>query len=290
MVRSVIARRVRRWVWVAAAVAGLGAAGALTPAAAATVSHPGATSHTVKPEKITHPNRDYMGWELRGTEPHTITPDTVTANVSGLPGIDVSSWQGDVDWSAAKADGIDFVYTKATEGTYYQNPYFSQQYEGAYDEGIIRGAYHFAIPNDSSGATQADYFAENGGGWSPDGLTLPGLLDIEYNPYGDECYDLSQSAMVDWIADFLNEYHADTGTWAVIYTTLDWWTTCTGNYGGFADNDPLDIANYNTGSYPALPAGWTFYTFWQYGDDGTFGDEDVFSASYSQLQKLATVG
>jgi hypothetical protein len=45
--------------------------------------------------------------------------------------------------------------------------------------GMIRGAYHFALPNSSSGATQANYFAGNGGGWSWDGKTLPGALDIE---------------------------------------------------------------------------------------------------------------
>ena len=93
--------------------------------------------------------------------------------------------------------------------------------------------------------------------------------------------------MRSWIASFINEYHAKTSRWAVIYTTTDWWTTCTGNYSGFAANDPLWIANYN-GSAGTLPAGWGFYTIWQYADSGAMaGDQDVFNGDYSRVQALA---
>jgi GH25 family lysozyme M1 (1,4-beta-N-acetylmuramidase) len=202
-------------------------------------------------------------------------------------GNDVSSHQGNVNWSSVKANGGLFSYSKATEGSYYTNPYFAQQYNGAYNAGLIRGAYHFAIPNDSGGAYQADYFVNHGGGWSKDGKTLPGALDIEYNPYGATCYGLSQGSMVNWIAAFINEYHARTGRWAVIYTTTNWWQSCTGNYGGFANNDPLWIANYS-GSPGTLPNGWGFYTIWQYADSGVFpGDQDVFNGDYTRLQALA---
>src|SRR4051812_16752635 len=204
-----------------------------------------------------------------------------------LIGDDVSSHQGNVNWSATKAAGASFSYAKATEGTYYTNPYFAQQYNGAYNVGLIRGAYHFATPNTTGGAPQADYFVSHGGGWSADGKTLPGALDIEYNPYGATCYGLSQGSMVNWIASFINEYHARTGRWAVIYTTTDWWKSCTGNYSGFAANNPLWIANY-TGSATPLPNGWGFYTFWQYADQGSMaGDQDVFNGAYSRLQALA---
>lgn len=210
-----------------------------------------------------------------------------TATAAGVVGNDVASYQGNVNWSAVKANGASFSYSKATEGTYYTNPYFAQQYNGAYNVGLIRGAYHFAIPNGGTGASQADYFVAHGGGWSADGKTLPGALDIEYNPYGAECYGLSQGSMVNWVASFLNEYHARTSRWAVIYTTTDWWSTCTGNYSGFAGNDPLWIANYN-GSPGTLPAGWGFYTFWQSASSGVFpGDQDTFNGAYSRLQALA---
>ena len=97
--------------------------------------------------------------------------------------MDVSSHQQNLDWVSAYAAGSRFAYVKATEGTYYTNPYFAQQYVGSADVGMIRGAYHFANPRTSSGADQARYFVNHGGGWSNDGRTLPGLLDIEFNPY-----------------------------------------------------------------------------------------------------------
>ncbi|MBO0691266.1 MAG: LysM peptidoglycan-binding domain-containing protein [Acidimicrobiaceae bacterium] len=205
-------------------------------------------------------------------------------------GLDVSSHQGNVNWSVVKAAGVNFAYVKATEGTYYTNPYFAQQYDGSYNQQIIRGAYHFANPSTSSGTSQADYFVSHGGGWSPDGRTLPGTLDIEYNPYGPECYGLSQSEMVNWIAAFLNEYHALTHVWAVIYSKSGWWSTCTGNTSAFSSNDPLWVAAYSS-SPGILPAGWPYYTFWQYNDAGTLpGDPDVFNGSYTRLQVLAENG
>ncbi len=220
-----------------------------------------------------------------------LTAGPASAAPAGLKGMDVSSHQGNVNWSAAYNNGARFAYVKATEGTYYTNPYFAQQYNGSYNVGMIRGSYHFAIPNNSGGAAQADYFVNHGGGWSKDGKTLPGALDIEYNPYsGGECYGLSQASMRSWVAAFINEYHARTSRWAVIYTTTDWWSTCTGNYGGFAANDPLWIARYSS-TVGTLPNGWSVYSFWQWASSGTFpGDQDVWNGTLTRLKVLACNG
>ncbi|MFE6159601.1 lysozyme [Streptomyces sp. NPDC056486] len=202
-------------------------------------------------------------------------------------GVDVSSHQGNVAWSTLWNSGVKWSYVKATEGTYYKNPYFAQQYNGSYNVGMIRGAYHFATPDTTSGATQANYFVDNGGGWSRDGKTLPGALDIEWNPYGAACFGKSQSAMVSWIRDFLNQYKARTGRDAVIYTATSWWKQCTGNYGGFAANNPLWIARYNT-SPGELPAGWGVQTMWQYTSTGpTVGDHNKFNGALDRVQALA---
>jgi len=206
---------------------------------------------------------------------------------SAVAGLDVSGHDSTVNWGTVTSAGAQFAYVKATEGTSYVNPDFTAQYDGSYQAGMIRGTYHFALPNVSSGATQARYFVANGGGWSADGRTLPGALDIEYNPYGAECYGLSQSAMVSWIASFADAYQALTTRWPVIYTTAAWWAMCTGNYSGFATEDPLWIASYGTGA-GTLPAGWGFFTFWQYTSGGSLpGDQDVFNGSSSDLQRLA---
>ncbi|KAM5536133.1 hypothetical protein V8D89_010232 [Ganoderma adspersum] len=202
-------------------------------------------------------------------------------------GIDVSHYQGAVNFAAAAANGISFAYIKATEGTTYIDPEFSNNYVAATNAGIIRGGYHFAHPDASSGATQAQYFLAHGGGWSSDGITLPGALDIEYNPSGAECYGLSASAMVSWVRDFSNTYHSHTGVYPVIYTTTDWWTTCTGNSAAFGSTNPLWIARYAS-SIGTLPAGWAYTTFWQYADSGSNpGDQDEFNGSLQDLKNLA---
>lgn len=67
---------------------------------------------------------------------------------------------------------------KATEALDYIDSTFSDHYEGATNAGLIRGAYHFAHPDESSGADQANFFLEHGGGWSGDGMvSLPELLE-----------------------------------------------------------------------------------------------------------------
>src|SRR5262245_30618045 len=72
-----------------------------------------------------------------------------SAAPAGLPGMDVSSYQGAVNWPAAYGSGARWAYVKATEGTGYTNGYFAQQYNGSYNVGMIRGAYHFALPDRS---------------------------------------------------------------------------------------------------------------------------------------------
>jgi len=202
--------------------------------------------------------------------------------------MDVSGYQGNVAWSTAYANGARFAYVKATEGTGYTNPYFAQQYDGSYNVGMIRGAYHFARPNISSGTTQADYFVDHGGGWSGDGKTLPGAVDLEYNPYsGGTCYGLSQSSMAAWIRAFSNEYHARTTRYPVIYTSTSWWSQCVGTAANFSSTSPLWVARYSS-TVGMLPYAWSYYTFWQYADSGTFpGDQDRFNGAYSQLQAIA---
>jgi GH25 family lysozyme M1 (1,4-beta-N-acetylmuramidase) len=202
-------------------------------------------------------------------------------------GVDVASYQGDVAWPTLWNSGVRWAYAKATEGTSYRNPLFTQQYGGSYGVGMVRGAYHFATPDTAGGAAQADYFVDHGGGWSRDGRTLPGALDIEWNPYGGACYGKSQSAMTAWIRDFLDRYKARTGRDAVIYTATSWWTQCTGDYAGFASANPLWIARYAS-TAGTLPTGWNTYTMWQYTSTGpTVGDHDKFNGSTDRLRALA---
>ncbi|MET9382314.1 lysozyme [Streptomyces sp. NPDC002928] len=205
-------------------------------------------------------------------------------------GHDVSSHQKNVDWQKAKAKGATFVYVKATESTTYRNPYFNQQYNGSRNAGLVRGAYHFALPDKSSGKTQAAYFVRNGGSWTSDGRTLPPALDIEYNPYDGKhkCYGLSKAKMVAWIWSFSDEVKRLTGRRPVIYTTTHWWNTCTGSSRAFASSHALWIARHDSAEAGSLPAGWSYWTFWQYDNSGSLpGDQNLFNGSASSLKSFA---
>ncbi|QRV88209.1 lysozyme [Ceratobasidium sp. AG-Ba] len=206
---------------------------------------------------------------------------------TGPQGIDVSGYQPGIDWNAVKANGIEFAYVKATQGTTYTSPEFANQYNGAYNVGIIRGAYHFAEPASSSGADQANYFLQNGGSWSNDGKTLPGALDLE-GLDGVEC-GLSGAPMVNWIKEFVDTYYAATTRYPVIYTRTNWWIDCTGNSDAFGANSPLWIARYGD-VVGDLPAGWSTWTIWQYSNSSATnpGDPDVFNGDSAGIAKLAS--
>jgi GH25 family lysozyme M1 (1,4-beta-N-acetylmuramidase) len=222
---------------------------------------------------------------------YALTPEAAnTWMAPGIQGLDVSSHQPTVNWASQYNLGARFAYVKATEGTSYKSETFGAQYDGAVGAGLIRGAYHFALPNVSTASAQADYFVNNGGGWTGDGKTMPPLLDIEYNPYttlGNTCYNMSPTAMVNWIAAFSNRVLARTGRLPMIYTTTDWWTTCTGNSGAFG-NQPLHIASYST-YVGNMPNGWGTYSVWQYSSSGPFaGDSNAWNGDFAGLQKFAS--
>jgi hypothetical protein len=87
----------------------------------------------------------------------------------------------------------------------------------------------------SSATAQADFFADNGGGWSNDGITLPGMLDLEAS-----CSETSD--WVGWIQEFSDQYHSNTGRYPVLYSSPSWWEECTGNSDAFTSTSPLMMA------------------------------------------------
>ncbi|MEC3977041.1 lysozyme [Amycolatopsis sp. H20-H5] len=229
---------------------------------------------------------NYAGSQIAAHEGVGGKPEVAYGTTAQVLGHDVSGHQGAVDWPSAWGAGGKFAYVKATEGTGFVNPQFPQQYNGSYNVGMIRGAYHFARPDVSGGAAQANYFVDHGGAWSGDGRTLPGALDAEYNPYGETCYGKDPAGMVAWIRDFSNTYRGRTGRAPTIYTSTSWWTRCTGNNGSFGDS-PLWLARYNT-KVGELPAGWPFQSIWQFADAGSLpGDQNYFNGPLDALRTLS---
>ena len=139
-------------------------------------------------------------------------PSVPSAIAGAVQGVDVASYQhpggAAINWADVAAAGIGFAAVKATEGTYYQNPYALSDLAEAKAAGLAVGAYAFAIPNGNGGSSsavaQADYLLRYLGA---DSATVPIMLDIEYDPYvstdgTNQCYGLRQAAMVSWISAF----------------------------------------------------------------------------------------
>ena len=182
-------------------------------------------------------------------------------------GIDVSSYQGEIDWAVIAEQGIDFAFIKATEGSGYQDPYFEQNYENAQKTDIRIGAYHF-FSFDSVGATQAQNYIDT---VERIDNMLPPVIDVEL--YGE--YVKSPPTHLDGIREemsvlvgWLTEHY---GMTPIIYTTYESYELLISGY-----FDECDIWIRDILGYPELPDGRQ-WLFWQYSNrgrlDGYSGEE-----------------
>ena len=206
-----------------------------------------------------------------------------SASAAGIYGQDVSGWQGRVDWAAQAAAGSRFAYVKATEGRTYRSPDFDHQYIGAGDAGLVRGGYHFARPDSGGPEEQADFFLNNGGSWTDDGITLPGMVDFEGYHGLPRDYGLGQQEMREWISAFLVRYRDSVGRRPVVYTNANWWNDVVGDW--TPTNTPLFLAAYQDQAPTALPGRWWAYEIWQYSESGPFaGDSNLWPGSQTQFE------
>jgi GH25 family lysozyme M1 (1,4-beta-N-acetylmuramidase) len=204
-----------------------------------------------------------------------------------LAGFDISASQGIPDFAAAKAQGAVFAFVKDTAGVGYVNPNYLPQFRAVKAAGLVRGSYHYARPDKSTGAAQADYLHSHDGRWFSDGATLPPALDLEDTSGAAPCYNLSPADMVAWIADFSAELKRSTGHRPILYTSDRWWRACTANSTQFAGDHVLWLARYGP-SMGQLPGGWSA-GFWQSGVTGPLpGNQDSFYGSVQQLRALTT--
>ncbi|WP_051366108.1 GH25 family lysozyme [Hamadaea tsunoensis] len=211
-----------------------------------------------------------------------------------VTGLDVSAFQGTIDWAAVATSGARFAYIRASEQAGTPDATFAANYAGAKANGLYAGAYHRARPDVSGGKAQADFFADNAQ-FTADGRTLPLMLDIEWpraNWTGlDACYNLTPSQLVSWIRAFVDEIALRTGRLALIYTNTNWWNPCTANDTSFSANQVF-VARYQPSPLP-LPAGWSTWSLWQYTSTGRVPgitgdvDLDVFNGDLAALAQLA---
>jgi GH25 family lysozyme M1 (1,4-beta-N-acetylmuramidase) len=139
--------------------------------------------------------------------PVSAAPNGSSDCTTWVRGIDVSNWQGNIDWSQVPSSGVAYAWSKTTEGTWYVDPTWVPNAVGATNAGIPWGGYHYARPDATSGAVQAQYFVSKGGMSG----TLPGMLDLE------ETGGLNPDELGQWAQDFLNTAQALSGKRPIIY-------------------------------------------------------------------------
>jgi lysozyme len=133
-------------------------------------------------------------------------------------GIDVSKYQGTIDWPAAKQGGVAFAYLKATEGGDRVDDRFLSNWKAAGAAGMPRGAYHFFY-HCRSGAEQARWFIAN---VPKETNSLPPVLDVEWTPDSPTCTLRPPRAdLVREMEAFLDIIELHYGTAPVIYAPID---------------------------------------------------------------------
>lgn len=137
------------------------------------------------------------------------------AHAMPVQGIDVSYFQGDVDWKKVRKAGVRFAYIKATEGGDRVDPNFAENWRGARKAGLARGAYHVMYWCRPA-REQASWFVTHVPG---DGDTLPPVLDLEWNSYSKTCPNrISRKHAIAKIKVMLAAMEAHTGKRPLIYT------------------------------------------------------------------------
>lgn len=274
-------RRARALVWAGLVLlAGCSAPATAPPPAGATAS----TSATATPTATGRP-----------ATPTPATPQPPSAATAAptasdwrtgptVAGVDVSRYNPRVDWAGLAASGHRFAYVKATEGASYRSPTHAAQRASAQAAGLFHGAYHYARPAASDGATQARFFTANGGRWTADGRTLPGALDLEQSTSGPRCHGLTVAALQRWVQDFSATYAALNGRAPVVYVKAEVWDECLGDARGTGAG-PLWLFDHDGGPGP-LPAAWDRPTLWQRGVEGGL-DRNVFFGTEARLAEWA---
>jgi len=191
-------------------------------------------------------------------------------------GIDVSAYQGRIDWPTVARHRVRFAFIKASEGATLRDPRFARNWRAARAAGVLRGAYHYFQPN-RDGQTQADLFARTVPLAPGD---LPPVLDVEAANFHDVAVLRRE------VARWLRLVEAHYGVRPILYSNHSFYQR---HLAGHFDAYPLWLAHYEVAA-PALPR--SRWIIWQHSDEshvpgirGTV-DFNVFQGSFAALQAL----
>jgi GH25 family lysozyme M1 (1,4-beta-N-acetylmuramidase) len=191
---------------------------------------------------------------------------TTAAGTGPVYGIDISRWNGQIDFARVRQSGKRFVIAKATEGRLYTDDAYARNRAGAVAAGLAFTAYHFAHPDTTRGdaTLEADHFIAVAG--LRHGMLVP-ALDLETGQI------LGTAVLQTWVKTWLRRVYLRLGVKPIIYTTPGFWQSYMGDTRWFADNGyhVVWVAHWDART-PATPAGnWggRAWTFWQYSNCGS---------------------
>ncbi len=201
-----------------------------------------------------------------------------------LCGVDISHYQGIIDWGKLAGQDLNFAFIKATEGSSHLDECFYNNWQAAENTNLYIGAYHF-FSFDSDGEKQAEFFINTVGDLS--GKLAP-VVDVEF--YGDKASNPPEKEnVVTQLGEMLSVLEAHYKVKPIIYTT---YTIYSKYIRGEFEEYPLWIRNVY---YPPIGALGGVWSFWQYEDtavlEGYEGDEkyidmNVFRGNEEELEML----
>ena len=210
-----------------------------------------------------------------------------------VPGIDVSYWNAGIDWPKVRAAGQRYVFAKATEGDFYSDPTFDDNWRGAKTAGLLRGAYHFFRSNVDP-KKQATRFIDYVKSMNDNG-ELPPVLDLETND--GQTKDKVIARVKTWLDLVEAAFNKKPIIYSGQYFLQDYLSEAGGGPPAWAKDYPLWLAQYPNvyveGLQPTLPRGWFKWTFWQYSDRGRVNginarvDLNVFNGNLEDFYKFA---
>ncbi|MGM9932657.1 LysM peptidoglycan-binding domain-containing protein [Pradoshia sp.] len=182
-------------------------------------------------------------------------------------GIDVSEWQGEIDFREVADAGIEMVYIKSSEGTDYVDPDFERNYDGAKDAGLLVGFYHYVTARTESQAeAQARFFVS-----TISGKEFEGKLAMDF----EDLTGLSNEEINDIALTFIRETVRLSGKEAVVYSDA---SNAASTFNDALTDYSLWIAEYGV-SEPTDGVRWSSWAGWQYSDSGSVagidGDVDL---------------
>jgi lysozyme len=190
-----------------------------------------------------------------------LAPAAAQAAVCPTPnapqGIDVSYYQGSIDWSQVAQSGRTFAYARAADGTTFVDPKFLTNYAGIRATGMKAGAYIFFRPEQDPSQQAYILISELDQAYFKPGDLAP-VFDVELTDGVDP------STLVANLQTSINIVQQSLGVTPIIYTSWGFWNYSV-NSTAFSGN-PLWVANWGV-SCPTVPIGWSSWVVWQYDDN-----------------------